>query len=267
NPRSGSARSAGGGTAGWRCAGVSSTTVVSIRTAMSAGRADSVAYTAPPIRTAWSASDVAPLPNSFFFSVLRFVSSSLSSIHPPVRIRLRRRPCATRPDWTTRGSHGEFRGANPHAGRTTPGRATRLDGTPPRRVAMKETWGGVTVWGVQVGPVGAGEPPRQVGADVEVERRRVAAGCGRAVADLSLADDFNTAATTAGRGAAHGEGRGRGATRRHRNRARIRAAHGAVGRHARQRERMVPRGPGEGDASVGPDRLAERAVDRDRVAV
>src|SRR5438874_8980507 len=102
---------------------------------MSAGRADRVAYTAPPIRTAWSASDVAPLPNSFFFSVLRFVSSSLSSIRPPVRIGLRRRPCATRPGWTTRGSHGEFRGANPHAGRTTPGRATRLDGTPSRRVA------------------------------------------------------------------------------------------------------------------------------------
>jgi hypothetical protein len=55
-----------------------------MRTAVSAGRADSVAYTAPPIKTACSASDVAPTPTTFFFSVLRFVSSSLSSMCPPV---------------------------------------------------------------------------------------------------------------------------------------------------------------------------------------
>src|SRR4029077_18154742 len=55
-----------------------------IRTAVSAGRADSVAYTAPAMSRACSASDVAPTPSSVFFWDLRFVSRSLSSTRPPV---------------------------------------------------------------------------------------------------------------------------------------------------------------------------------------
>src|SRR5260370_23966095 len=50
------------GSSGVFCSGASSTTVVSIFTAVSAGRAAMVAYTAPAISTAWSASDVAPTP-------------------------------------------------------------------------------------------------------------------------------------------------------------------------------------------------------------
>src|SRR5207248_177677 len=53
NPLRGSTSSAGGGAAGCRCACVSSTTDVSMRTTVSAGRAESVAYTAAAMTTAW----------------------------------------------------------------------------------------------------------------------------------------------------------------------------------------------------------------------
>src|SRR6266699_1690934 len=176
---------------------------------MSAGRADRVAYTAPPIRTAWSASDVAPLPNSFFFSVLRFVSSSLSSTRPPVF-------CATRPGWTTRGSHGEFRG----------GRATRLDGTPPRRVAG----GGPREGGLPLGDVPAGHGAGDAEAlrrneDLEevtaAPRRPVVAhrqGVGDQVPGILAADgvDFHTAGRVAAGARAVAVRRERGGRIRHR---------------------------------------------------
>src|SRR5256886_10655680 len=65
-----------------------------------------------------------------------------------------------------------------------------------------------------------------------------------------------------------GERRAGGAACRHGHRAGVRAAHGAVRRDTRERDRVIARRPGEGDAAVGGNRLARRApIQLDRAPV
>src|SRR5207237_5293551 len=129
NPLRGSTSSAGGGAAGCRCACVSSTTDVSMRTTVSAGRAESVAYTAAAMTTAWSVSDVAPTPSSVLVLVRRFVSYSLNSIRPPVSlVRLRRRPHPHDPVGRREVPVRSFAARTRTGPGPTPDAPTRLDG-------------------------------------------------------------------------------------------------------------------------------------------